>query len=63
MAFPPSGSETITIFALNAISQGSVNWALLASSALVAALPVIIISYIAQDYMLRGLYSGGVKGV
>jgi multiple sugar transport system permease protein len=62
MNFPPSGSETITIFALNAITQGSVNWALLASSALVAALPVIIISYVAQDYMLRGLYSGGVKG-
>ncbi|WP_338604494.1 ABC transporter permease subunit [Sulfolobus tengchongensis] len=63
MNFPPSGSETITIFALNAISQGSVNWALLASSALVASLPVIVISYIAQDYMLKGLYGGGVKGV
>lgn len=62
MNFPPSGSETITIFALNSITQGSVNWALLASSALIAALPVIIISYVAQDYVLRGLYSGGVKG-
>ncbi|ACP36697.1 binding-protein-dependent transport systems inner membrane component [Sulfolobus islandicus L.S.2.15] len=62
MNFPPTGSETATIFALNAISQGSVNWALLASSALVASLPVIIVSYVAQDYMLRGLYSGGIKG-
>ena len=62
MNFPPSGSETITLFALNSITQGSVNWALLASSALIAALPVIIISYVAQDYVLRGLYSGGVKG-
>jgi len=48
MNFPPTGSETATIFALNAISQGSVNWALLASSALVASLPVIIVSYAAQ---------------
>ncbi|MCY0859976.1 MAG: ABC transporter permease subunit [Sulfolobaceae archaeon] len=63
MRFPPYGSETITIFALNAETQGSVNWGLLASSALIAALPVIILSYIGEDYILRGVYSGGVKGV
>lgn len=62
MSFPPSGAETGTIFALMAISQGTVNWGLLASSALIVSLPVMVLTLVAQRKIVEGLYVGGVKG-
>ncbi|AWR93763.1 ABC transporter permease subunit [Acidianus brierleyi] len=60
-SFPPQGAQTITIFALMALGDQSVNWGLLASSALVAALPVMIITIFAIDRVIKGTYKGGIK--
>ncbi|QIJ32902.1 ABC transporter permease subunit [Acidianus sulfidivorans JP7] len=60
-SFPPQGAQTITIFALLAIGDETVNWGLLASSALVAALPVMIVTIISLDRVLKGEYGGGIK--
>ncbi|MFP3164066.1 MAG: ABC transporter permease subunit [Acidianus hospitalis] len=60
-SFPPQGAQTITIFALLAIGDESINWGLLASSALVAALPVMVVTLFAIDRILKGSYSGGLK--
>ncbi|AOL16869.1 ABC transporter permease [Sulfolobus sp. A20] len=62
-SFPPQGAQTITIFALLAIGNESINWGLLASSALVASFPVMILTLIALDRVLRGGYEGGLKFV
>lgn len=53
MGFPPKGAETITIFALQAIGDETVNWAALASSALIAALPVMVISFFTIDRVIK----------
>lgn len=60
-SFPPQGAQTITIFALLAIHNESINWGLLASSALVAALPVMIVTIISIDRMLRSEQLSGLK--
>ena len=60
-SFPPQGAQTITIFALLAIGNESINWGLLASSALVAALPVMIVTIISIDRMLRSEQGSGLK--
>lgn len=60
-SFPPQGAETVTIFALLAVGDASINWSLLASSALVAALPVMIVTIISIDRILKGEYGGGLK--
>ncbi len=62
-SFPPQGAQTITIFALLAIGDESINWGLLASSALIAALPVMVVTIFAIDRILKGSYSGGLKFV
>ncbi|MCG3109048.1 Trehalose/maltose transport system permease protein MalF [Metallosphaera sp. J1] len=61
MKFPPEGALTITVYALDAIGDQSLNWGLLASSALVAALPVMIVTLFAIDRVLRGDQRSGVK--
>lgn len=61
MKFPPYGALTITVYALDAIGDQSLNWGLLASSALVAALPVMIVTLFAIDRVLRGDQRSGVK--
>ena len=61
LTFPPQGAETVTIFALNALGDKYVNWGQLGSAALVTALPVIIINYIAVYRISKGLREGGVK--
>jgi ABC-type glycerol-3-phosphate transport system permease component len=37
-------------------------WVQLASSGTILAVSVIILSLVAQGYLLKGLYSGGTKG-
>ncbi|BCS92573.1 ABC transporter permease subunit [Metallosphaera javensis (ex Sakai et al. 2022)] len=61
MKFPPEGALTITVYALDAIGDQSLNWGLLASSALVAALPVMVVTLFAIDRVLRGDQRSGVK--
>ncbi|AFZ70795.1 ABC-type sugar transport system, permease component [Caldisphaera lagunensis DSM 15908] len=60
-SFPPKGAQTLSIFALLAIGDVSVNWSLLAASAVVTALPVMILSIISITRVLKGSYSGGIK--
>ncbi|WP_292319959.1 ABC transporter permease subunit [Caldisphaera sp.] len=60
-SFPPKGAQTLSIFALLAIGDIGVNWALLAASAVVTALPVMILSLITITRVLKGSYSGGIK--
>jgi multiple sugar transport system permease protein len=60
--FPPTGAQTVTIFAIESISSKAVAWRTLASSALVVALPVMILSYLVMGRLLEGFNIGGIKG-
>ena len=66
--FPPVGSNTVTTFAIlfDPDSTGGTLsnnvWTQLASSGIILAIPVIVLSLVAQGYLLKGLYSGGTKG-
>ena len=66
--FPPVGSNTVTIFAIlfdPDSTGGTISnnvWTQLASSGIILAIPVILLSVVAQSYLLKGLYSGGTKG-
>jgi multiple sugar transport system permease protein len=62
-SFPPQGAQTVTLFALEALGNESLNWGLLASSALVAAFPVMILTLFAVDRVIKGSYKGGIKFV
>jgi len=67
-SFPPVGSNTVTTFAIlfdPDSTGGTISnnvWTQLASSGIILAIPVIILSLVAQSYLLKGLYSGGTKG-
>ena len=67
-SFPPIGSNTVTTFAIlfdPDSTGGTISnnvWTQLASSGIILAIPVIILSLVAQSYLLKGLYSGGTKG-
>jgi multiple sugar transport system permease protein len=62
------GSNTVTVFALNfdptSVGASASNnvWVQLASAGLILSVPVIILSLFTQEYLLKGLYSGGTKG-
>jgi len=66
--FPPTGSMTVTTFAIifdPDSTGGTITnnvWVQLGASGIILSIPVIIFSIIAQSYLLKGLYSGGVKG-
>jgi multiple sugar transport system permease protein len=66
--FPPVGSNTVTTFAIlfdPDSTGGTISnnvWVQLASAGIILAVPVIILSLVAQSYLLKGLYSGGTKG-
>ena len=66
--FPPMGSNTVTTFAIlfdPDSTGGTISnnvWTQLASSGIILAIPVIVLSLVAQSYLLKGLYSGGTKG-
>ena len=66
--FPPVGSNTVTTFAIlfdPDSTGGTISnnvWVQLASAGIILAIPVIILSLVAQSYLLKGLYSGGTKG-
>ena len=67
-AFPPTGSMTVTTFAIMFdpdSTGGTITnnvWVQLGASGIILSIPVIILSVVAQSYLLKGLYSGGVKG-
>ncbi|MEM0120410.1 MAG: ABC transporter permease subunit [Thermoprotei archaeon] len=65
--FPPTGSFTVTNFAtlFDPQSLGSTVtanvWGQVGSAGIILAVPVMIIAVLAQDYLLKGLYSGGTR--
>lgn len=65
--FPPTGSFTVTNFAtlFDPQSLGSTVtanvWAQIGSAGIILAIPVMVIALLAQDYLLRGLYPGGLR--
>lgn len=66
--FPPTGSFAVTNFAalFDPTSFGSTVganlWAQVGSAGIIVAVPVIVLALAAQNYLLKGLYSGGTKG-
>ncbi|MGC8631040.1 MAG: ABC transporter permease subunit [Thermoprotei archaeon] len=63
--FPPTGTETATVFVAEALTFGSgqvTNYALLGAAGLIVALPIMVISVILQKYIIKGLWFGSVKG-
>jgi multiple sugar transport system permease protein len=66
--FPPVGSMTATTFAIMFdpdSTGGTITndvWVMLGASGIILSIPVMVLSIIAQSYLLKGLYSGGVKG-
>ncbi|MFQ1020626.1 ABC transporter permease [Tardisphaera saccharovorans] len=63
--FPPTGTETATVFVAEGLSFGSgqvTNYALLSAAGIIVALPVIVISVVLQKYIIKGLWFGSVKG-
>ena len=61
--FPPYGAQTVTIYALTPIQESTIHWGMLASIALVTALPPMIIDAFFLSMIARGGPSGGLKFV
>lgn len=59
--FPPYGAQTVTIYALTAIQESTIDWGLLASMALVAALPPMIIDILFLSLIAKGSRASGLK--
>jgi len=60
--FPPTGAQTVTIYAIESITSEAVDWGTLAASALVVALPVMVLNYLILGKLLEGFNIGGLKG-
>lgn len=54
-------SGTVPVFLVGFITSEGLYWAQLSAAALVASLPVMIIGWIAQKHLVRGLSMGAVK--
>lgn len=52
---------TVPVFLVGFITSEGLYWAQLAASSLLASLPVVIIGWIAQKHLVRGLSMGAVK--
>jgi len=52
---------TVTVIVANYIQEFTIDWGRLASSGLVSMLPVLILTFYIQKYMIKGLAFGGVK--
>lgn len=59
--FPPQGAQTVTIYALTAIQESTIDWGLLASMALVAALPPMVLDIVFLSLIARGSRASGLK--
>jgi sorbitol/mannitol transport system permease protein len=52
---------TVPVFLVGFITSEGLYWAQLAAAALLASLPVMIVGWIAQNHLVRGLSMGAVK--
>jgi len=55
-------TKTLPIAVFNFMSYSEINWGALMAAACIITLPVLIISLLAQRYVVSGLASGAVKG-
>ncbi|MFP3402404.1 MAG: ABC transporter permease subunit [Acidilobus sp.] len=60
-SFPPQGAQTMMIYALTAIQESTIDWGMLASLALVAALPPMVIDLVFLSLIARGSRATGLK--
>ena len=52
---------TVPVFLVGFITSEGLYWAQLAAGAVLASLPVVVVGWIAQNYLVRGLSMGAVK--
>jgi sorbitol/mannitol transport system permease protein len=52
---------TVPVFLVGFITSEGLYWAQLAAGAVLASLPVVIVGWVAQNYLVRGLSMGAVK--
>jgi sorbitol/mannitol transport system permease protein len=56
-----SRASTVPVFLVGFITSEGLYWAQLSAAALLASLPVMIVGWIAQNHLVRGLSMGAVK--
>jgi sorbitol/mannitol transport system permease protein len=57
----PTGNSTVPMFMLRFVTSEGLFWAKLAASSTMAVLPIVILGWIAQKQLVRGLSMGAVK--
>ncbi len=55
-------TKTVPLALLNFVSYASVDWGAMMAAAVVITLPILVISLLAQKYIIAGLTAGAVKG-
>ena len=55
-------TKTVPVAIFNFISYAQIDWGGLMAAAVVITLPVLVITFITQKYVIRGLTAGAVKG-
>ncbi len=57
-----SRTKTVPVAIYNFISYAQIDWGGLMAAAVVITLPILLLTFITQRYIIRGLTSGAVKG-
>ncbi|HEU5434414.1 MAG TPA: hypothetical protein VFU81_22260, partial [Thermomicrobiales bacterium] len=57
----PTGNSTVPMFMLRFVTSEGLFWAKLAASSTMAVLPIVILGWVAQKQLVRGLSMGAVK--
>ncbi|HJB37869.1 MAG TPA: carbohydrate ABC transporter permease, partial [Candidatus Acutalibacter ornithocaccae] len=55
-------TRTVPLALLSFVSYASVDWGAMMAAAVVITLPILVISLLAQKYIIAGLTAGAVKG-
>ncbi len=55
-------SYTLSVLLQSAIGEHSANWGMFAAGAVLTSLPVMVLFYFLQRYLVGGLTAGSVKG-
>lgn len=55
-------TKTLTVAIFNFVEYAEINWGGLMAAAVLITLPVILISFVMQRYVVRGLTAGALKG-
>ncbi|MDB4896295.1 MAG: sugar transporter permease [Firmicutes bacterium] len=55
-------TKTLPVAIFNFISYSEINWGSMMAAAVIITLPVLVLTLVAQKYIVRGLTAGAVKG-